>query len=104
MRHNDTTNAMYQIGPITERPVFTSVFQIETKDGSASCVLRDEPVQTFHPRATLSAASYQCKKRIQRRMADSDGGVFINNGCNGWSKKEGVKFTLVGRAYDEGVF
>ena len=83
--NNDTTNAMYQISPITERPVFTSVFQIETKDDR-----RDEPGQTFHPRATFTAASYQCKKRMQRKMADSDGGVFINNGCNGWSKKEGI--------------
>ena len=81
---------MYRIGPITERPIFTSVFQIEAKDDYGCIILRDEPGQTFHPRATFTAASYQCKKRMQRKMADSDGGVFINNGCNGWSKKEGI--------------
>ena len=73
---NDTTNATYRIGPITERPIFTSVFQIETKDDYGYIVLRDEPGQTFHPRATFTAASYQCKKRMQRKMADSDGGGY----------------------------
>ena len=38
----------------------------------------------------LSLRQVANAKKMQRKMAVSDGGVFINNGCNGWSKKEGI--------------
>ena len=86
----DTTNAMYQIGPITERPVFTPVLQIETKDDYevSPCVMSLVKLFTLQQLSLRQVTN--AKKRMQRKMADSDGGVFINNGCNGWSKKEGI--------------
>ena len=58
--------------PAQSRPLFTSVFQIETKGAYAWLVVRGQPGQTSHPRATFSEASYKCKIRMRKEIINKN--------------------------------